>query len=118
MLVVNSWLSYSFKWLLQAATISYQVVLIRQIFHDIDSFYHDFVCILLICGIVLLIGDVKVVLNEGMPHYKNIDINGRLIIEFKVSVNFFRLHLIMNLFSTGKVSKKELFDQGLSISTP
>lgn len=28
------------------------------------------------------------VLNEGMPHYKNIDINGRLIIEFKVSVNF------------------------------
>ena len=23
-----------------------------------------------------------------MPHYKNIDINGRLIIEFKVSVNF------------------------------
>jgi len=30
------------------------------------------------------LGDVKVVLNEGMPHYKNIDINGRLIIEFKV----------------------------------
>jgi len=25
-----------------------------------------------------------VVLSEGMPHYKNIDINGRLIIEFKV----------------------------------
>lgn len=33
-------------------------------------------------GIVL--GETKVILNEGMPQYKNIDIRGRLIIEFKV----------------------------------
>lgn len=29
-------------------------------------------------------GDVKVVLNEGMPHHKNPYDKGRLIIDFKV----------------------------------
>ena len=33
----------------------------------------------------LFIGETKVILNEGMPQFKNIDNRGRLIIEFKVN---------------------------------
>lgn len=35
-------------------------------------------------GDVIKHGDTKVILNEGMPQYKNIDNRGRLIVEFKV----------------------------------
>ena len=33
---------------------------------------------------IIIVGDTKVILNEGMPQYKNIDNRGRLIVEFKV----------------------------------
>ena len=33
---------------------------------------------------MIIIGETKVILNEGMPQYKNIDNRGRLIVEFKV----------------------------------
>ena len=40
-----------------------------------------------ICGVVCDVdsGDVKVVLNEGMPHHRNPFDKGRLIINFKVN---------------------------------
>ena len=38
-------------------------------------------------------GDVKVVLNEGMPHHRNPFDKGRLIITFKVSKNVIPHHV-------------------------
>ena len=35
--------------------------------------------------IICIIDDVKVILNEGMPHYKNPFDKGRLIVNFKVN---------------------------------
>ena len=36
-----------------------------------------------------LVGDVKVVLNEGMPHLRNPFDKGRLIIPFTVSITYY-----------------------------
>lgn len=49
---------------------------------------------------LLTADDVKVILNEGMPHHRNPFDKGRLIINFKVSVDdCLHLHLWIALFS-------------------
>ena len=42
--------------------------------------------VLILC---VLVGDVKVVLNEGMPHLRNPFDKGRLIIPFTVSITYY-----------------------------
>ena len=37
----------------------------------------------------MIAGETKVILNEGMPQFKNIDNRGRLIVEFKVHARTF-----------------------------
>ena len=41
----------------------------------------------------MIAGETKVILNEGMPQFKNIDNRGRLIVEFKVQ--YMHAHLCM-----------------------
>ena len=38
---------------------------------------------------IVIVGETKVILNEGMPQYKNIDNRGRLIVEFTVCTSIY-----------------------------